>query len=82
VLTPTQRCDQRGNVEREMGGRELAQTLNDLDEKELQSFVGELVRHPELLEEISDRVDLVLGENEASRDYGDFARELSREGLL
>ena len=65
-----------------MGGRELAQTLNDLDEKELQSFVGELVRHPELLEEISDMVDLVLRENEASRNYGDFAREPSRDGLL
>ena len=65
-----------------MGGKELAQRLKDLDEPELRAFVGELSKWPELLEDISDMLDLVLRSDEPSRDYSDFAREMSQDGLL
>jgi hypothetical protein len=57
------------------GGNELAQRLNDLDEKELQAFVGELSKHPDML-------DLVLKKDEPSRGYSEFARGLSEDGSL
>jgi len=65
-----------------MGGKELAQRLKDLDERELQAFVGELSRSPELLEDISDMLDLLLRSDEPSRDYDDFASQLKGNGLL
>ena len=73
-------------IEEEKGhaaaGKELAQRLKELDERELRAFVGELSRWPELLEDISDMLDLVLRSNEPSRDYSDFASQLNEDGLL
>jgi hypothetical protein len=85
VLNPENPVAGYRHVEKErgqMGGKELAQMLNALGEEELLSFVGELAKHPELLEEMSDMLDVVLRAGEPSRDYNDFARELSRDGLM
>jgi hypothetical protein len=65
-----------------MSGKELARRLKDLDEVELLAFAGELSKSPELLENISDMVDVLLRRNEPSRDYGEFAAELREDGLL
>lgn len=65
-----------------MNGKELAQKLKELDQQELRAFVGELSRWPELLEDLSDMLDLAIRGDEPSRDYADFARELSKDGLL
>ncbi len=73
-------------IEKEKGhaaaGKELAQRLKELDERELRAFVGELSRWPELLEDISDMLDLALRSGEHSRDYSDFASQLNEDGLL